>query len=499
VTAGLDTRRHERLDACKECGGCPDGTTCFDARGKLRSYGGIRLTADGFDCALPVTIDSHSACSYGCLYCFSPNLVGHRTGMTESSVGQTPLAQVEALFAGRPGKDREAFQQALKYDRRNADGYPCPVQLGGLCDPFDNIERNQGWALEYAKLVAKYRQPTRASTKGTLLMNKEYRAALGLAPELWWVAFSLITIDDDLLARIDRRAPNATQRLKTMARLSKMGVRTSLRLRPMMPGITDATPKHPHAWQELIRRAADAGAYAISYEAAFTPGHPPKDVASRWDYIEDVLSVPMRSVYRRFGPAQACTRPSYSWTEDIMHAVQEEAHACGLVVGVSDPVWKQLGDTGCCCGILPDDPIWGNWQRESATNRLLELQDGTLGEVTIEDVTPAWAHKVLLSKMVNLGVGPTTVYAKRHATWADKMQREWDDLESERGPFVYFQGALVPKRRDANGHLVYRWRGLERQHKRAPYWHVTREAPHGQDREESQGRHEQGQADQVHP
>ena len=49
---------------------------------------------------------------------------------------------------------------------------------------------------------------------------------------------------------------------------------------------------------------------------------------------------------------QACTRPSFLWTENIMHAVHDKATECGLVVGVSDPVWKQLGETGCCCGML---------------------------------------------------------------------------------------------------------------------------------------------------
>jgi DNA repair photolyase len=473
--AALTDRRYKRLDTCRECNSCESRTVCDPARhDKLRSYGGILLTADGFDCALPVTIDSHSACSYGCLYCFAPNLFQRRIA-AGGQLGQTSLSSVEAIFSGKPSKVADKMRDALKYDRRNAGGYPCPVQLGGLTDPMDNIERQQGWFLDFANLIRKYQQPVRVSTKGTLGMLTEYKRAVAQAPELWWVAFSTITCDDEVLARIDRRAPSATMRLRAMKALSKLGVKTSLRLRPMLPGISDATPRHPKALTELIDRAADAGAVALSTEVAFLPGAMTAELRERWQEIEQISGVPLIDVYGQFGPKQACTRPSYAWTEEVMHVATERARANGMTVGVSDPVWKQLGDTGCCCGMLPDDPVFGNWQRESATNRLLEARDGLLPEITVDDIIPGWARYTKLQNMVNLGAGPEVVYTVRHATWADKLTEIWDDVTSQRGPCSYFQGALQPVRRDAAGHMVYRYVGLQRQHRKAPYWRVEDE------------------------
>ena len=70
-----------------------------------------------------------------------------------------------------------------------------------------------------------------------------------------------------------------------------------------------------------------------------------------------------------------------------MHAIKEEALKYGMNIGVSDPVWKQLGETGCCCGIEPDDPVFGNWQEQSATNQLLLARDtGRL--IHFEDILP---------------------------------------------------------------------------------------------------------------
>jgi len=451
--------RFETVDVCKECGSC-GGTRCAPVREPhLRSYDGIRFTADGFDCALPVSIDSHSHCSYGCLYCFSDSLVSHAYS-TGRPVGQIPLSQIERILAGEGGKRGASIRQALRYDSR-INGYPCAVQLGALNDPCDHIERNQGWLLQFIDLAIKYRQPVRISTKGTTLALPEYQRAMGRAPELFWVAFSIISPDDELMARLDRRAPSPTERLATMATLSHLGVKTALRLRPMMPGASDATPKHPRAYKELIERATAAGARAISTEVVFLPGAMAALLKSRWATISSLLGIDMRKMYGTFGPSQSCTRPAYTWTENLMHRVVESAHENGLTVGVSDPVWKQLGDTGCCCGILPDDPVFGNWQRESATNQFL-IAKATGKEICAADVIPAWAYSVKLSEMVNLGTGPKNMCWRLHATWADKLYKIWNDVGGQRSPLNYFQGALMPTRSTPDKGLYYKYVGLQR-------------------------------------
>lgn len=463
--------RYERVNTCKECGlQCGTGKACDVVKKPLRPYKGIRFTADGFDCALPVTIDSHSFCSYGCLYCFSNYLVSHRKESV--NVGQTSLKTIENIFSGKPGIEYEHIRKGLKYDKK-VNGYPCPVQLGGLTDPMDNIERQQGWLLEFIKLAIKYNQPVRMSTKGTLALVKEYRDAFAEAPHLFWVAFSTITCDDKKLELMDRRAPNATERLKAMKALSDIGVNTSLRFRPMMPGISDATPDYPKAYKTLIEKAAEAGAKAVSAEVVFYPGVATKEVKEKWRGIENILGVPMGETYKKFGKSMSCIRPAYGWTENIMHSVVEESHKNGLTVGISDPVWKQLTDSGCCCGILPDDPVFGNWERENATNRLLEAKNDPDYLIHPDDIVPPWADEYLMSRMVNLGAGPKTKYKQKHKTWGDKLREIWNDVKSERGPYRYFQGALKPVKRDKDGNILYKFVGLDRRKPiTTPYWEV---------------------------
>jgi DNA repair photolyase len=471
--------RFEDHNTCRECfkttNHCNDTHRCDLAKTKLRDYGGIRFTADGFDCALPITIDSHSACSYDCVYCFSHNLMGHRESVKTNTLGQTSLKMLENIFSGKVdasatrSRSPANYRMGLKYDDRK-NGYPCPVQLGGICDPGDNIERQQGWLLKFMDLAIKYEQPVRMSTKGNIFLEKEYLDKIAERPELFWVAFSIISPDDSLLPQIDRGCPLPSERLECMRKLSSVGVHTSLRFRPILPGISDKTPKYDQAYAVLIEEAANAGAKAISYEVGFVPGAMTKDMTASWEEIESITGIPIRRIYKSFGKTQSCTRPSYLWTEGIMHAIRDEARKHKLWIGVSDPVWKQLGECGCCCGIPKDHPVFGNWQRESATNQLLEARD-TGKEIHGDDIIPEWAKYCKEEGMICYQAGPDARHMN-HRMWADTLREVWNNIGMERSPMNYFQGALHPVGLDEKKDIVYKYVGLERKNLKAPYWSV---------------------------
>jgi len=470
--------RYERMNPCKECmkhsASCGGENTCKQVRQKkLRPYTGIRFTSDGFDCAFPVSIDVHSVCSFGCLYCFAVNTIQGRVN-TITPIGEASLSKLEGIFSGKSeSKEAQMFRRALKYHDRNENGYPCAVQLGAISDPMDNIERQRGWFLKFAEIVKKYDQPVKISTKGNLFLEKEYLDAVKDKPELFFVTYSIITPDDKVIKEVEPRAPNATERLQCMKNLTDLDVKVGLRLRPMLPGVSDSTPDYPQAYKTLIERSVDAGATAISFECAFVPGRMTEDMQNRWKTLEKIVDKPLVNIYNNFGKNQACMRPPYQWTEQIMHAVYEEAKKHDLVIGVSDPAWKQLTEVGCCCGITEDDPVFGNWQRESATNQLMIARDtGKL--LSRHDITPEWASHKSLCGLVNPGVGPTAAYTHRHGTWAEVLSKLWNNPEKERSPLYYFQGALIPVKRDKDGELYYKYQGLKRKTpENTPFWKIN--------------------------
>jgi DNA repair photolyase len=437
----------------------------------MRTYTGIRLTADGFDCALPVTIDSHSVCSYNCSYCFSEQLPGHQSAQDDITIGETSLKAVEAIFSGGGGVFAERMRKALRYDLVKAGEfqYPCPVQLGGINDPCDGIERQRGWLKQFIPLAIKYQQPVRISTKGTALMEPDYLRLLEKGPELFWVAFSIISPDDELLPKVDVGAPSPSERLAAMKAVTDIGCKASLRFRPIMPGLSDRTPNHDRAYQDLIKGAYDAGARAISAEVAFLPMRFDARQKLRWQRMEKLIDRDLTRIYKSMGKAQTCFRASYKWTEQIMRYVKMCANHYGMTLGVSDPLWKQLTETGCCCGMLPNDKVFGNWERENATNALLMAKE-TGKPATFDQIVPPWSKDCLMSTMCHLGAGPKTVYDKRHRTWEEYLRSAWYEVKKDRSPLNYFQGALRPRRLD-DGDLVYDYAGLpESGTEDTPHW-----------------------------
>lgn len=441
--------RFQRVNTCQECKSCSTFTTCIPAKQVLNDeYKGIRFSADGFDCALPVSMDSHTMCSFSCIYCFSNFLEGHNQSAT--MLRQYNLKRLEKVLSGDTG---DPTFKTLHMGLKRGSKQPCPIQLGAINDPFDNIERQQGWALQLPVLLKKYNQPCRISTKGTLLGLPEYLDAFSL-PEIFWVAFSIISIDDDLLAKIDRNAPSATARIATMKKLSERGVKTSLRFRPVMPNLSDRTPAHPKACQELIERCAEAGAGAVSMEAIFTPSVIKPEKKKDWDMLEQILGLPLRQIYQiNRVKGGACNRLRRELAEDMFYTARDVAHKCGMTFASSDPLFKHLNDTGCCCGIKPDDPIFGNWQRENATNVVVEARANPGKKYTAKDGIPEWSNHQSMKGMCFATDARSQVMS--NTTWAEKLRKGWNDLKSNRGVLYYLQGILKPVGVDADGDIEY--------------------------------------------
>jgi len=429
-----------------------------------QDYNGVRFTSDAMDCALPISLDSHSGCSYGCQYCFANNLM------------RAPDRN--------PDKIRKLFEKGTLYSEWKISGlekflnrelggvakamYPllnqgCPVQLGALGDPLDEIEKHSGWLLKAIPIFQRFKQPVRIGTKGAkTMMLKEYRDAFHKTPEHFWFAFSIISADDDLLTAVDVAAPNATERFAAMKAYAQAGHPVSVRFRPFLPGLSD----HNNGWQRLLDKSADAGAKAVSFEFIFLESAP----TTRQKIMYHNMFKAMGDV--KFGDkwnamsrsVEACRRGSRDYKFDMTAKVRDYAHKLGMVFACSDPHFKEFNDTGCCCGILPNDPIFGNWSRRQLTNVVHEMKKdfdkGIRRRVTYADWAPEWAHNVRAVEMYNCG-GWHAKRVRKYFTFGDAMRNKWNNPYHPRSPFIYFAGVMHPVGVDQNEDVVYEYRSWD--------------------------------------
>jgi len=471
-------KKKELKGICASCNLC-DGTLCSDVVREMdinyqypekfpETYQGIRFTADAMDCALPISIDSHSGCSYNCLYCFANNLqrapdrnpaIIQRAITSGSFYSEWNIKKLEKFLA----RDMRDVQSVEMYKLLDAG---CPVQFGALGDPFDELERHSGWAKKAIPLFIKYGIPVRISTKGgTLLQEPEYLKLFEESPDQFWVAFSIISNSDSLIEKIDLKAPNTTERLKAMKALTDMGCHASLRFRPFLPGVSDAYPGEPEAWKKLMERSKAAGARAISFEYIFLHNH----LTDRQEMMQRAMQRAMKNPnfakewHLASKQGETCRRGTRVTKYAQTIAIRDYAHELGMVFGISDPHFKELNDTGCCCGMPESGDKWfSNWSRRQIAEVIVQARRAyERGEhvlFSFEDWSPEWAMKMPLIKMVNLG-NWHNARRLQNVTFGDHMRKKWNNPKHPRSPYLYFDKVFVPVGVDElTGDLVYEYR-----------------------------------------
>lgn len=473
----VESDRSHLSPTCQQCGLC-NGTLCDTLSTEMQisyelpeqfpqTYDGVRFTADAMDCAMPIAIDSHSGCGFNCVYCFSNNLqrapdrnpaVLQRAISQGSFYSEWPISKLERFLAG----DLKDAQSQAMYGLLAAGQ---PVQLGALGDPFDTLEEHSGWAKQAIPLFIKYGVPVRVSTKaGELLTRPEYLRLFEDHPDMFWFAFSIISDSDDIVSKIDLRAPAPSERLRAMRALTDLGCNASLRFRPFIPGASDAYPGEPRAWANLMDKAAAAGARAVSFEYIFlNPNLTPRQEQMQALMLRAIGNPSFaRDWHAASKGSETCRRGSRDYKYVMTKNVRDKAHELGFTFGCSDPHFKEWNDTGCCCG-MPDsgDPWFSRWSRRQMTEVIVQARKAhERGEVKLfsyDDWRPEWAHQVPLTNLVSAG-NWHNYRRKRNVTFGDHMRQKWNNPRHPRSPYQYFDKVLAPVGVDRNtGDLAYRY------------------------------------------
>ena len=470
-------QQDNRSAFCKLCGAC-DGTTCDTLSSEMQlnyelpdvlpqTYDGLRFTADAMDCAMPISMDSHSGCGFNCVYCFTNNLtrapdrnpaIIQRAIKEGSFYSEWPIKQLEKFL----NRELKGSKYAAMYEL--LDGGQ-PVQLGALGEPFDTLEEHSGWAKKAIPLFIKYKVAVRISTKGgDLLQRPEYLKLFEDSPDQFWFAFSIISNSDDVIRKVDLKAPVTSSRLKAMKALTSLGCNASLRFRPFIPGISDAYEGEPKAWAVLMERAREAGARAISFEYIFLT----QNLTPRQEQLQRIM---LRAIgdpdfankwHAMSNKSETCRRGSRLYKYEMTKNVRDLAHKLGMTFGCSDPHFKEWNDTGCCCGMPEEGDKWfSNWSRRQMTEVVVqarrEYERGEIRLFSYEDWKPDWMHMVRFSEMVT-GKNWHKHRLYSDVTFGDHTRRRWNDPKHPRGPYVYFGKVLVPVGVDKRtGDLVYRY------------------------------------------
>ena len=218
-------------------------------------YQSPRWSNEIADCSMPMTFDTYSNCSFGCMYCFSQFQRGIGKAKEEylhKEVKNVSVDKIKKMFTD-PENHAGQFKEYIKQRK--------VMQWGGLSDQFDGFERKRGVTLELLKFFKEIDYPLCFSTKATWFTEDDRYMDLIRGQKNWNFKFSIITLDEHKAHVIERGVPTPMERLKAIERIVNADAGgATLRLRPFIIGVTTPT------YLELIQEAHNRGADAMSTE-----------------------------------------------------------------------------------------------------------------------------------------------------------------------------------------------------------------------------------------
>lgn len=250
-------------------------------------------------CELPVRFDTYKGCSHMCKYCFVQR--------------KKDIENIEK------NENVVALQNFIKGKRNQATNWcdwNIPLHWGGVSDPFQPCEKKYRISLNCLKVFAETKYPFVVSTKGKLIIEKEYLELLSQCNCV--VQISMVCSKYDVL---EAGAPSFEERLKMVKILSERVPRVIIRIQPYMTQVFQDV-------KENMRKFAEAGAYGVIVEGMKFAKRKPTLEKNGCDYVykKEIL-------------------------EQHFKVLKQVAHENGLKFYVGENRLRTMGDNMCCCGI----------------------------------------------------------------------------------------------------------------------------------------------------
>lgn len=405
-----------------------------------KGYGSPRWSGEICDCSLPMTMDTYSNCSFGCVYCFSQyqrGIGGGKDDYKAKNVRSVDVERVKRIFTGEIESQFWPFIKARK-----------TIQWGGLSDQFDGYEKMHGVTLELLRFFKEIDYPISFSTKSTWWLDDPRYRELFEGQKNWHCKFSIITTDEEDAARIERFVPSPQERLEAIGKYTDLNAGgATLRLRPFIIGVSSKT------YPELIRAAAAQGAISMTTEFFCLERRSVNIARENYAEMSDVIGHDIVKFYARNSNGSGYLRLNRAVKEPYVKDMQRIAHECGMRFYVSDAHFKEASDSKCCCGIGDEWNLSGNNFAEA-----LQICKGN-GIVTFSEVMDGseWLQ-FDWGKAEGYNTGSVESRARYDGmTMRDYLRYTWNHPNRGQAPYTYFEGVMRPVGVDGNGDVIYAW------------------------------------------
>ena len=406
-----------------------------------KDYLSPRWTGEIADCSLPMTLDTYSNCSFGCVYCFSQyqrGIGGGKENYLAKKVKSINVEKVKKIFSLEDTKSQ--FYEYVK-DKR-------PIQYGGLSDQFDGFERKYGQTYELLKYLKEINYPICFSTKSAWVFNDPKYQELFKGADNWNVKFSIITLDEEDAKKIEVGVPTPRQRLEAMKKyneLSKGG--TTLRLRPFIPGVSDKT------YLDLIKEAHKAGATAVTTEFFCLEMRSIKTAKEHYETISKCAGFDIVDFYRKHSNGSGYLRLNRKVKEKYIKKMQELCNELGMRFYVSDAHFKECSNNCCCCALNT------NWDYSRGNfSAALQIAKKVVKVYWSDIEKDMYFLNFPMIRAIGFNINNSENKAKYMGmTMKDYLHYLWNNPKMGQSPYKIFEKVLIPDGYDENKDIIYKY------------------------------------------
>jgi DNA repair photolyase len=205
------------------------------------------------DVPFSCSVNPYRGCEHGCVYCYARpyhEFLGFSAGLDFETQLLAKRDAAKMLFA-------ELSKSTWK---------PQVVNLSGVTDCYQPIERELRLTRSCLVVLAELRHPTTIITKNRLVERDIDILRMLAEVDAIAVSISVTTLREDLAGRMEPRASRPSARLAAIAALAEAGIPVGVNVAPIIPGLTDMEVP------AIIAAAAKAGARFANTTIVRLPG-----------------------------------------------------------------------------------------------------------------------------------------------------------------------------------------------------------------------------------
>ena len=192
------------------------------------------------------SLNPYMGCVHQCTFCYVRAFERRADRPSDDRYGQAIRVKTNVV---------EVLRRELARPSWKGEG----VAIGAATDPYQPAEGRYRLTRGCLEALAEARNPLSIITRGPLIVRDVDVLVEAARRADVAVTFSVPTVDPEVWRKTEPGTAPPRQRLRALSQLVEAGVRASVGMAPLLPGISD----RPEQLAEVVRAAREAGACGI--------------------------------------------------------------------------------------------------------------------------------------------------------------------------------------------------------------------------------------------